>query len=165
MMPDAALEPCSLKVMKRTPYTIIVVVVTIVAMLTLQGILHHLYPPAAPRSKQKIQKPLASQQAAEARQAARDFFTAFKDGDWDAVAKFWPPDAPKGKQFSDIFTEKVKGIVSGLEIVSIGTPYKEAGNGWVMIPYEVDFKGGDSQTNSLRMMKGPSGQWIWGGGF
>jgi hypothetical protein len=55
--------------------------------------------------------------------------------------------------------------VSGLQIVNIGTPYKEAGNGWVMIPYEVDFKGGGSQTNSLRMQKGSAGQWIWGGGF
>jgi len=35
----------------------------------------------------------------------------------------------------------------------------------VMIPYEVQWKGGGSQTNSLRMMKYPNGQWIWGGGF
>jgi hypothetical protein len=35
----------------------------------------------------------------------------------------------------------------------------------MMIPYEVQFKGGGSQTNTLRMQKGPAGQWIWGGGF
>jgi hypothetical protein len=165
MMPDAALEQVRSQIMTRTTQSILVAVVTIIAVLAVQTVWHHFNPPNTPRAGKKVQKPLPSQQAAEAQQAARDFFSAFKDGNWDTVAKFWPPDAPKGKQFNDIFTEKVKGIVSGLEIVSIGTPYKEAGNGWVMIPYEVDFKGGDSQTNSLRMMKGPSGQWIWGGGF
>jgi len=47
----------------------------------------------------------------------------------------------------------------------MGEPYKESGNQWVMIPYEVKWKGGGLQTNSLRMMKYPNGQWIWGGGF
>jgi hypothetical protein len=152
--------------MTRTTQSILVAVVTIIAVLSVQTVWHHFHPPVVPRAnKEAVKKPLNSQDAADAKQAARDFFTAFKDGDWDTVAKFWPPDAPKGKQFNDIFTSKIKDMVSGLEIVSIGTPYKEAGNGWVMIPYEVDFKGGGSQTNSLRMQKGSAGQWMWGGGF
>ena len=88
-----------------------------------------------------------------------------KDSDWDTVAKFWPPDAPKGKQFDDIFNNKIKDMVGGLEIVNIGAPYKESGNGWTMVPYEVQFKGGGSQTNSLRMGKDSTGQWHWEGGF
>ena len=68
-------------------------------------------------------------------------------------------------KIDDIFTARVKDAVSGLEVVSMGEPYKESGNQWVMIPYEVEWKGGGSQTNSLRMMKYPNGQWIWGGGF
>jgi len=151
--------------MTRTTQSILVAVVTIIAVLSVQTVWHHFHPPAVLRANRAVQKPLTSQDAADAKQAARDFFNAFKDGDWDTVAKYWPPNAPKGRQVNDIFTDKVKGLVSGLEIVSIGTPYKEAGNGWVMIPYEVQFKGGGSQTNSLRMQKGPAGQWIWGGGF
>ena len=165
MMLKAAPEPVQSQIMTRTTQSILVAVVTIIAVLSVQTVWHHFHPPVVARANQKAQKPVAPEQAAEAQQAARDFFNAFKDGDWDTVAKYWPPDAPKGKQFSDIFTDKVKGAVTGLEIVSIGTPYKEAGNSWVMIPYEVQWKAGGSQTNSLRMMKGPSGQWMWGGGF
>jgi len=88
-----------------------------------------------------------------------------KDGDWDSVAKFWPTGPGVKRKFDDIFTAKTKEIVSGLEIVSIGTPYRESGNGWTMIPYQVQFKDGGSQTNSLRMQQQRDGQWIWGGGF
>lgn len=151
--------------MNRTLYTIIVVVTTIVVMLTLEGLWLHIHPRPVLRTKRVAQRPLSSQDAAAAQQAARDFFTAMKDARWDDVAKFWPPDVPKGKQFSDVFNDKVKDMVSGLEIVSIGTPYKASGNGWTMIPYEVQFKGSGSQTNSLRMVKQSNGQWIWGGGF
>jgi len=166
MMLDAALEEVRPQIMTRTTQSVLVAVVTIIAVLSVQTVWHHFHPPVVPRAnKQAVQKPLPSEQAAEAKQAARDFFTALKDGDWDTVAKYWPPDAPKGKQFNDIFTDNLKGFVTGLEIVSVGTPYKEAGNSWVMIPYEVKFKGGVSQAESLRMQKGPAGQWIWGGGF
>ena len=88
-----------------------------------------------------------------------------KDADWDTVARFWPTGPGVNKKFDDVFTDKTKDNVSGLEIVSIGTPYRESGNGWTMIPYEVQFKGGGSETNSLRMQKRPDGQWMWGGGF
>jgi len=149
--------------MTRTTQSILVAVVTIIAILSVQTVWHHFHPPVVTRANRAVQKPLNSQDAADAQQAARDFFNAMKDADWATVAKYWPPNAQKDKQFDDIFNARVKDMVSGLEIVSIGPPYRE--NSWVMIPYEVDFKGGGSQTNSLRMQKGPSGQWIWGGGF
>jgi len=151
--------------MNKTTHTIIVIVATAAVIFTLEGLWLHIHPSNPQRTVKKIQKPLAAQPAADAQQAARDFFTAMKDSKWDDVAKFWPSNAPKGKQFADIFNDKVKGMIGGLEIVSIGTPYKESGNGWTMVPYEVQFKGGDSQTNSLRIQKQSDGQWIWGGGF
>jgi len=156
---------CSPRIMSRTTQSILVAVVTIIAVLSVQTIWQHYHPPDASSVPQKPHKPLPTQAASEARQAAMDFFNAMKNSDWAAVAKSWPPDAPKGKQFDDIFTARVKDAVSGLEVVSMGEPYKESGNQWVMIPYEVQWKGGGSQTNSLRMMKYPNGQWIWGGGF
>jgi hypothetical protein len=152
--------------MTRTTQSILTAVVTIIAVLSVQTVWHHFHPPVVTRAnRQAVQKPLAPDQAVEAKQAARDFFTAMKDENWTDAAKFWPSGPGVNKKFDDVFTAQTKGAVAGLEIVSIGTPYKEAGNGWVMIPYEVQWKGGGSQTNSLRMMKGPSGQWMWGGGF
>ena len=151
--------------MSRTTQSFLVAVVTVIMVLSVQTIWQHYHPPDAPRANQRPRKPLPPQQATEARQAARDFFNAMKNEDWNAVAKSWPPDAPKGKQFDDIFNTKVKDAVSGLQIVSVGEPYKEGGNSQVLIPYEVQFKSGDSQTNSLRMVKDSAGQWHWEGGF
>ena len=107
--------------------------------------------------------PLTPQQSTEATQAARSFLEAVRNEDWNAVAKFWPQDAPK--HFDDIFTEKTKGYVGGLKIISLGTPYMERPRSWVFVPYEVRFKNGDRQTNSLRIRQHPDGHWDWVGGF
>ena len=111
------------------------------------------------------QATLTPQQFTEAAQAARGFLEAMKNGDWNTVAKYWPPDAPQGKRFNDIATDNMKAAVSGLEIVSLGTPYKEGPNSWILVPYEVRWKGGGTQTNSLRLGKDSTGQWHWEGGF
>ena len=108
---------------------------------------------------------LTPQQFTEATQAARGFLEAMKNGDWNTVAKYWPPDAPQGKRFDDIATDNMKAAVSGLEIVSLGTPYKESPNSWILVPYVVQWKSGGTQTNSLRLGQGRDGQWIWEGGF
>ena len=108
---------------------------------------------------------LTPELAAQARQAAKDFLEGFEKNDWNSVAKFWPPDAPRGKRFEDIFTGQIKHLVGGLEIVSLGEPYKENPNSWVLVPYEIRFKNGDTQTNSLRMGRDRGGQWYWEGGF
>jgi hypothetical protein len=151
--------------MSRTTQSFLVAVAAVITVFSVQTVWRHYHPPDAPRANQRPHKPLPTQEAAEATQAATDFFNAMKNEDWAAVAKSWPPDAPKGRQFEDIFNARVKDAVGGLQIVSMGAPYKEGGNSWVMIPYEVRFKSGDTQTNSLRMMKYPTGQWVWGGGF
>lgn len=122
-------------------------------MLGLEGIWIKMHPSPLPRTQHVAQRPLTGQEAADAKQAALDFFTAMHDEDWTNVAKFWPKNMPDGKQMNDLLTDNVKKMIGGLEIISIGTPYKESGSGWVMIPYEVNFKGGGSQTNNLRMQK------------
>jgi hypothetical protein len=162
--------------MNKPTYTAIVVVITIIAVLAFQGVWHHFHPPVAPQARRTVQSPLPSQDAAAAQQAARDFLTAIKDADWDTVAKFWPTDPGinkkfddvfpnKNKKFDDVFPANCKDEVSGMEIASIGIPYRESGSGWTMIPYEVKCKDGVLQTSSLWMQKQRNGQWIFGGGF
>jgi hypothetical protein len=162
--------------MNKLTYTAIVVVITIIAVLAFQGVYHHFHPPVAPQARRTVQSPLPSQDAAAAQQAARDLLTAIKDADWDTVAKFWPTDPGinkkfddvfpnKNKKFDDVFPANCKDEASGLEIVSIGIPYRESGIGWTMIPYEVKCKDGVLQTSSLWMQKQHDGQWIFGGGF
>jgi hypothetical protein len=74
----------------------------------------------------RVQVPLTGQQATEAVQAARGFLEAVENQDWNSVAGYWPQVGPKGKHFDDIFTDKIKGYLGGLEIVSLGTPYMGA---------------------------------------
>ena len=150
--------------MTKTAQAVIVAAVTVTAVLTTQTIVHH-YRSAGSSERSPGQVKLAPQEATEAAQAARDFLEANGKGDWNAVAKFWPANMPAGKRFEDIFTDQNKGIVSGLQIVSIGTPYKESPSSWVMVPYEIRFKSGDTQKNNLRLGKGADGLWIWQGGF
>ena len=115
-------------------------------------------PPAATNTV-----PLTPQQSMEAKQAARSFLEAVRNEDWSVVANFWPENAPK--HFDDIFTEKTRDYVGGLEIISLGTPYMERSHSWVFVPYEVRFKNGYRQTNSLRIRQHPDGHWDWEGGF
>jgi len=147
-----------------TEQTIIVAAVTVTAVLTTQTIVHH-YRASNSSIESRGQVKLPPQEATEAAQAARDFLEANGKGDWDTVAKFWPSNMPKGKRFEDIFTDKAKEMASGLQIISLGTPYKDGPNSWVLVPYEARFKSGDTQKNNLRLGKGADGHWTWQGGF
>jgi len=151
--------------MTKTTQALVVAAVTVAAVLTTQTVVHHFRPPDLSKGNRSVQVKLTPQESTAAGQAARGFLEAMKNGDWNTVAKYWPPDAPKGKHFEDIFTADNKAIVGGLEIVSLGTPYKESPNSWILVPYIVQWKSGGTQTNSLRLGQGRDGQWIWEGGF
>ena len=164
---SAAKGGASLKLlfMTKTTQAIIVAATTVAAVLTTQTVRHHFQASVATNDTPGVQVKLPPDQAAEAAQAARDFLDAFKLEDWDTVAKFWPTGAPKGRGVNDIFTDQAKSLVSGLEITSLGKPYKEGPNSWVLAPYSVRFKNGGTQTNNLRPGKDPDGSWHWQGGF
>jgi hypothetical protein len=150
--------------MTKTTQAIIVAAVTTTAVLTTQTVWHHYRAPDSSRTSRSVQAPLTPQQAKEAKQTAKDFFEALGKGDWNTVAKYWPSDAPKGRGVDDIFTDQLKGYLGGLEIVSLGTPYRE-GPHQVLVPYEVRSKDGNTQTNNLRVGQDRDGQWHFEGGF
>ncbi len=157
--------------MTKTTQAIIVAAVTTAVILTSQTVWHHFRNPTPPREGRRLQTlltrsngPLTSQQAAEATQAARVFFEAVANGDWTTVAKYWPPGSLKG--VDDLFTSSLKQHTAGMQIVSLDTPYADRQRPFVIdVPYEVQWKSGGTQTNSLRLEKGRNGQWIWVGGL
>jgi len=164
----AAKSGTALKIlfMTKTTQAIIVAAVTVTAVLTTQTIVHHYRTPDSSGGRHGVQIKLTPAQSTEAQQAARGFLEALQNSDWQTVAKYWPPNVPPGKGVNDIFTDQNKKLVAGLEIVSLGTPYKEEPNsGIIFVPYEVRWKAGGTQKNSLRLGQGPDGQWIWDGGF
>ena len=151
---------------KTTQAIIVAAGIIVTAVITIQTVRHHYRSPDSSRMSQGDRVLLPSQPSLEAEQVARDFFEAFKDEDWNAVARYWPLDCPKGRRFEDVFTEQMKGYVSGLEIVSLGKPpYKEGPNSWVLVPYAIRMKSGNTQTNSLRLGRERDGQWHFEGGF
>ena len=150
--------------MTKTTQAIIVAALTVGAVLTTQTVWHHFHNPPPPRAGRGVQTPLTPQQSAEATQAAQEFFGAVSNWDLTTLAKYWPPGTPKS--VNDIFTPQLKDYATGMEVVSMGTPYQERQNpSLIDVPYEVQWKSGGTQTNSLRLEKGSDGQWIWIGGF
>lgn len=151
--------------MNGTVYSLIVVVTTMIMSPGTDRIGTKPHPASSPPTRPVVQWLLNPQDANDAIQATQIFFNAMHDEDWTTVAKFWPKDSGINQQFDDVFTGKLKDMMAGVDIASIGSPYKESGNDWTMVPYEVQFKDGSSQTNNLRLQKQPDGQWICGGGF
>jgi outer membrane lipoprotein-sorting protein len=67
------------------------------------------------------------------KEAATAFFQACADEDWDEFLKFWP--------MSNV-DQQLKDLLGGLQVISIGEPFKSGiYPGW-FVPYEVKFKTG-----------------------
>jgi RNA polymerase sigma factor (sigma-70 family) len=153
--------------MTKTTQAIIVAAATTAVILTSQTVWHHFRSPASRRVQTGLTRfngALTPRQAVGATQAARGFFEAVANGDWTTVGKYWPPGSLKG--VDDLFTPSLKKFAAGMQIVSLGAPYMDRQRPFVIdVPYEVQWKAGGTQTNSLRLSKEHNGQWIWVGGF
>ena len=146
---------------------IIIVEAVIIVVLGISVVRHHFRTPDSSRASRRAQTgPLTPQQAQEAQQTARDFFEALGKKDWSAAAGFWPSYAPKGRGFNDVFTGQLKDYVGGLEVVSLGTPYKEAPYPGVYVPYEIRFQNGETKKFNLAVRQDKPGQsWYFDGGL
>jgi RNA polymerase sigma factor (sigma-70 family) len=103
-------------------------------------------------------------------QAARTFFEACGREDWTEAAKFWPPEMlAKYPPFPDQF----KSSYGGLEIVSLGKPFKGKVIEWknaeyagVYVPYEIRLKGGEIKKWQLAIRcDNRERHWYWDGGM
>jgi hypothetical protein len=112
------------------------------------------------KTQQASSQTLTEQEQAtqpKVKEAVRRFFNAITEQDWDTVSKYLP----------DIkMSQRIKGILAGLETVYIGEPAKAAyGNKW-LVPYEIKYKTGGTQKNTMRLKADENtGQFIVRGGF
>ncbi len=92
-----------------------------------------------------------------AKEAVRGFLNACAEEDWDTVSKFLP--------YMEI-SPRIKDINAELQIIHIGESSKTAnGEGW-LVPYEIKFKGGGIQKNTMELKQDKdTGQLIVLGGF
>ncbi len=77
-------------------------------------------------------------------EAARAFFQAFADEDWDEVLKFWTASS---------IGQRTKDYLAGLEIISIGEPFRSGRfPGW-FVPYEIKLRSGEVRTMNLAVRR------------
>jgi len=99
------------------------------------------------------------EQAAQSKvkEMVRKFFNAFTVQDWDTVSKYCP--------YIKI-DQRIKDYIGNIELISIGEPFKSGNySGW-FVPYEIKFKNGGSQKNTIRLKADENtGQLIVLGGF
>jgi outer membrane lipoprotein-sorting protein len=90
------------------------------------------------------------------KEAVRRFFNACTEQDWDTVSKYLP--------YMKI-SQRIKDINAGLETMYIGEPSRAANNNW-LVPYEIKFKSGGTQKNTIELKEDENtGQFIVLGGF
>jgi outer membrane lipoprotein-sorting protein len=90
-------------------------------------------------------------------EVARAFFQSCADENWDETLKFWPMSA---------VDNKLKDYLGGLEIISIGEPFKSGlYPGW-FVPYEIRLRSGRIRNMNLAVRNdNPGGRYIVSGGF
>ncbi len=91
------------------------------------------------------------------KETAAAFFEACSKENWDEFLKFWPMSAVN-KDF--------KSYLGGLQVISLGEPFK-SGNypGW-FVPYEIKLKDGSVRKHNLAVRKdNRAGRYIFDGGL
>jgi hypothetical protein len=90
-----------------------------------------------------------------AAQAARAFFEACGQKNWDEAGKFmWP------------MTDRAKQYLGGLQIISLGEPFGSQKYPGQMVPYEIQLSDGTVKKFNLAIRKdNPAGRWQVDGGI
>ncbi len=105
---------------------------------------------------------LTPERAAQAKQTARDFFEALEKADWNKVDKLCPP----GFGLSAKLGDENWNRLNGMKLVSLGNPFTKPPYPGVYVPYEIQFKNGESKQYNLAVRQdNPAQTWYWDGGL
>lgn len=104
--------------------------------------------------------PMSSQETAAAKEVAVNFFQACTTGDWDKAFAYYPMRDDKEKVL-------LKDYLGGMEIISIGEPYKKrAEYPGLFVPYEIKLKSGEIKKYDLAIRNdNPTKTWTVDGGL
>jgi hypothetical protein len=91
------------------------------------------------------------------KETAHAFFEACADENWEEFLKFWSATA---------VDQRIKGYLGGVEIISIGEPFKSGRYpGW-FVPYEIKFKNGSIKKMNLAVRNdNPAKRYVVDGGI
>lgn len=89
-------------------------------------------------------------------EAARAFFTACAERDWEEAAKFYP--GP--------LSDKAKQALGGLEVIKMGKPFQAWPYGGWFLPYEIKFNNGEVRKHNLALRNdNPAKRYVVDGGL
>ncbi len=96
------------------------------------------------------------------KKAAQKFFAALQNKDWEFISPVWD-----ALQISDKKKlEELKSIYGGLEIISIGEPFKSGLYPGEFVPYKIKFKSGKIKEFNLAIRNdNPTKTWVVDGGL
>ncbi len=91
------------------------------------------------------------------KETAQAFFQACADENWEEFLKFWSASA---------VDQRIKNYLGGIEIISIGEPFKSGRYpGW-FVPYEIKFKNGSIKKMNLAVRNdNPAKRYVVDGGI
>jgi len=91
------------------------------------------------------------------REMTQAFFQACADENWDEFIKFWPTSA---------VDQRLKDYLGGIEIISVGDPFKSGRYpGW-FVPYQIKFKNGSIKKMNLAVRNdNPAKRYVVDGGI
>jgi len=96
-------------------------------------------------------------QQMDPKETAQAFFQACADENWDEFLKFWSASS---------VDQRIKDYLGGIEIISIGEPFKSGQySGW-FVPYEIKFKNGSIKKMNLAVRNdNPAKRYVVDGGI
>jgi len=104
--------------------------------------------------------PLTPEQLQQAQQ--REFFEALERGDWSKITSLCPP----GFSLADKLSGPLKARLTGMKLLSLDNPYVEAPYPGVFVPYEIQFKNGETRKSRLAVRNdNPEQKWYFDGGL
>jgi hypothetical protein len=110
----------------------------------------------------RLTQTLTAQQAAQAKQTAQDFFDALGKGDWSKMASLCQP----GYALGESLNSEEKDYFRGLQVLSLGEPFKKVSYGGVYVPYRIRFRDGEEKEFNLAVRNdNPKQKWYFDGGF
>jgi hypothetical protein len=99
--------------------------------------------PKAEQKPSKILLPEESDEQSKVKEVATKLFQACAKEDWDGLSEVWP---------GLVLNEMQKSAVGGLEIISIGEPFKKDDSLTWYVPSEIKFKVRGIRKKNLRII-------------
>jgi len=96
------------------------------------------------------------------KKAATRFFNALSNEDYDSIVNIWS----ELKISDKTRLQEIKSIYGGLEVISIGEPFKSGLYPGEFVPYKIKFKSGEIEKFNLAVRNdNPTKTWIVDGGL